>query len=197
MMCDLMGHLSSCILTSERSKGVRRSKKRDVSRYRYVSPLRKIVIDRIALTQHVEQTMQDVFEIGWRDLDKSLESIFIKLIEMSILWMIHAQTGVKEIIGCRQIPTRNDLVLQWYELAMRHNGWHLSGHTTEEDIQTDLERIEEAIVDYLSDLNEYDLGLEEYFGSGYEIIEVNFERYAMTIEIVGDYRVQKYHERGG
>lgn len=176
---------------------MKRKKKRDVSHYRHVSPLRKVMIDRIALTQHVERTMQDVFEIGWRDLEKPLEPIFIKLIETSILWMIHAQTGVREIVGYRQIPTSNDLVLQWYELAMRYNGWHLSGHTTEEDIQADLERIKAVMGNYLNDLNEYNLDLEVYFGSGYEIIEVVFERYAITIEIVGDYRVQKYHERDG
>lgn len=194
-MCDLMGRLSSCILTSERSKGVRRSKKRDVSRYRQITPHRKIAIDRVSLVRHVEQTMIDVFELGWQDLEQRHELFYIRLIEMSILWMIHAQTGVKEIVGYPNIPTSDDLLIQWYELAMRYNGWYQTGHTTEEAIQDDLDRINEFMPDYLNRLNQRSLDLDDYFGSGYEIIEVCFERYAITIEIVGDYRVQKYHER--
>ena len=158
-----------------------------------ITPCRRITISRMEVTQHIAETIEEVFHLRYRALPERYRAQYDEIVEMSLVYLLIRSTGAKMVIGWETIPTKEDFVEKWYLFAMRYNEWHLTGHTEQEDMEEDLYRIQQAVEEYLLHLCDYLLDIDTYFGSGYEIIEVSYRRYAIDIDIIGDYRVYVYH----
>ena len=158
-----------------------------------VTPFRSIRIDRMPITSHVMDAIRSVFHIRTHVLPERYRVLYDEIVELSIVYLIAGATGIRMVVGLSHLPTKDDFIEKWYLFAMRYNDWHLTGHVDDESMASDLDRIEEYVEDYLRILSEYHLDIDRYFGSGYEIIDVVYRRYAIDISIIGDYRVYLYH----